>query len=79
MVGGIWERMLCFWSVVVRIGLHGRYILRGYVIYRSTDPSFKDVELVPDGRGAKYLRVPLKDAYGRDARFDKVWEVRYLE
>ena len=25
-----------------------------------------------DGRGAKYLRVPLKDAYGRDARFDKV-------
>ena len=28
MVGGIWERMLCFWSVVVRIGLHGRYILR---------------------------------------------------
>ena len=33
---------------------------------------FKDVELVTDGRGAKYLRVPLKDAYGRDARFDKV-------
>ncbi|CUT08364.1 hypothetical protein JGI9_01590 [Candidatus Kryptonium thompsonii] len=48
------------------------YDFEGYVIYRSTDPSFKDVELVTDGRGAKYLRVPLKDAYGRDARFDKV-------
>jgi len=48
------------------------YDFEGYVIYRSTDPSFKDVELITDGRGAKYLRVPLKDAYGRDARFDKV-------
>jgi hypothetical protein len=48
------------------------YDFEGYVIYRSTDPSFKDVELITDGRGASYLRVPLKDAFGRDARFDRV-------
>jgi len=48
------------------------YDFEGYVIYRSTDPQFKDIELITDGRGARYLRVALKDAFGRDARFDKV-------
>ncbi|MDW8108163.1 MAG: hypothetical protein RMJ81_00730 [Candidatus Kryptonium sp.] len=48
------------------------YDFEGYVIYRSTDPQFKDIELITDGRGAKYLRVPLKDAFGKDARFDKI-------
>ncbi len=48
------------------------YDFEGYVIYRSTDPQFKDIEMITDGKGTKYLRVPVKDAFGRDARFDKI-------
>ncbi len=48
------------------------YDFEGYVIYRSTDPQFRDIELITDGRGVSYLRVPLRDGFGREARFDKV-------
>ena len=58
------------------------YDFEGYVIYRSTDPSFKDVELVTDGRGAKYLRVPLKvyvREVVRNGRWDLGEDVMFLE
>jgi hypothetical protein len=42
----------------------------GYVIYRSTDPSFIDQRVVTDGRGASFLYNPLKDLSGFDAKWD---------
>ncbi|MEW6511440.1 MAG: hypothetical protein AB1428_10815 [Bacteroidota bacterium] len=42
----------------------------GYVIYRSTDPSFNDIQTVTDGRGAQFLLQPLKDVSGVEAKFD---------
>jgi len=42
----------------------------GYVIYRSTDPSFDDIQQITDGRGTRFLSEPLKMTNGRDARFD---------
>ena len=32
----------------------------GYVIYRSTDPAFNDIQTVTDGKGARFLTEPLK-------------------
>ncbi len=48
----------------------------GYVIYRSTDPSFSDIQKVTDGRGSSFLCEPLKDVDGNDAKFDVAtcWE-----
>ncbi len=42
----------------------------GYVIYRSTDPSFNDIQQITDGKGAGFLNDPLKDYKGNDAKFD---------
>ncbi len=42
----------------------------GYVIYRSTDPSFNDIQTVTDGKGAGFLSEPLKDLNGREAKWD---------
>lgn len=42
----------------------------GYVIYRSTDPSFNDVLTITDGKGARFLSEPLKDTRGYDAKWD---------
>lgn len=42
----------------------------GYVIYRSTDPTFTDILKVSDGKGAGFLTEPLKDKNGYDARWD---------
>ncbi|HEX2867938.1 MAG TPA: hypothetical protein VHO03_12890 [Ignavibacteriales bacterium] len=44
----------------------------GYVIYRSTDPTFTDILKISDGKGASFLSEPLKDLQGYDARWDKV-------
>ncbi|MDP4175011.1 MAG: hypothetical protein Q8933_13625 [Bacteroidota bacterium] len=44
----------------------------GYVIYRSTDPTFTDIQTISDGHGAGFLTTPLKDLLGYDARWDKV-------
>jgi hypothetical protein len=42
----------------------------GYVIYRSTDPSFNDIQTITDGKGSGFLCEPLKTSSGKDARFD---------
>jgi hypothetical protein len=42
----------------------------GYVIYRSTDPSFADVQTVTDGRGSAFLSEPLRDVSGHECRWD---------
>lgn len=42
----------------------------GYVIYRSTDPTFNDIQTITDGKGAKFLYEPLKDLNGNECRWD---------
>jgi hypothetical protein len=42
----------------------------GYVIYRSTDPSFNDIQTISDGRGSAFLSEPLKTVDGFEAKFD---------
>jgi hypothetical protein len=42
----------------------------GYVIYRSTDPSFEDIKKITDGKGTTFLNEPLKDANGNEAKWD---------
>lgn len=43
---------------------------QGYVIYRSTDPGFNDIQTITDGKGAKYLSQPLTDLNGVECRWD---------
>ncbi len=33
----------------------------GYVIYRSTDPAFNDIQTITDGKGSGFLNDPLKN------------------
>ena len=42
----------------------------GYVIYRSVDPSFNDIQTITDGKGAQFLTTPLKDITGKEAKWD---------
>lgn len=42
----------------------------GYVIYRSTDPDFGDIQNITDGKGASFLSEPLKDYNGAEAKWD---------
>lgn len=42
----------------------------GYVIYRSTDPGFDDIQTVTDGKGARFLTQPLTDVKGVEAKWD---------
>jgi len=42
----------------------------GYVIYRSTEPSFNDIQTISDGKGSSFLSEPLKTVEGFEAKFD---------
>ncbi len=42
----------------------------GYVIYRSTDPTFNDIQTVTDGKGAKFVYQPLRDLNGNECKWD---------
>ncbi len=42
----------------------------GYVIYRSTDPSFNDIQVITDGKGSGFFSEPLKDIDGFEVKFD---------
>jgi hypothetical protein len=42
----------------------------GYVIYRSTDPNFSDIQKVTDGKGASFLSTPLYTSTGSEAKWD---------
>ncbi len=44
----------------------------GYAIYRSTDPSFLDQQVITDANGSRFLFEPLKTVNGAPARFDLV-------
>lgn len=47
----------------------------GYVIYRSTDPAFGDIQKITDGKGSAFFSTPLKDFEGNEAR----WDVDYRD
>lgn len=42
----------------------------GYVIYRSTDPQFSDINTITDGSGNPLLSKPLTNLNGREAKWD---------
>lgn len=42
----------------------------GYVVYRSTDPSFSDQQAITDINGSKFLFKPLTTEVGVEAKFD---------
>jgi len=42
----------------------------GYMIYRSTDPQFSDINTITDGFGTPLLYSPLTDNLGKVARWD---------
>ncbi len=44
----------------------------GYVIYRSTDPSFLDQQVITDANGSRFLFEPLKTVNGATAKYDQV-------
>ena len=48
------------------------YDFEGYVIYRSTDPSFLDQQTITDANGSRFLFEPLKTVDGASAKFDLV-------
>jgi hypothetical protein len=45
----------------------------GYVIYRSTNPQFSDINLITDGKGTSLLSKPLTDVNGKEAK----WDIKY--
>jgi len=48
----------------------------GYVIYRSLDPNFNDIQTITDGKGSAFLNEPLKTVDGFPAKWDidNEWE-----
>jgi hypothetical protein len=44
----------------------------GYVLYRSTDPSFSDIQTISDGQATPFLSEPLKTYSGIDCKWDLV-------
>jgi len=42
----------------------------GYVLYRSTDYAFSDIQTVTDGKGNAFFSTPLKDIDGTEAKWD---------
>lgn len=42
----------------------------GYVLYRSTDYAFSDIQTVTDGKGNAFFSTPLKDINGMEAKWD---------
>ncbi len=42
----------------------------GYVIYRSPDPQFSDINIITDGSGNPLLSKPLTNRNGREAKWD---------
>ncbi|MFA6439379.1 MAG: hypothetical protein WCX28_08730 [Bacteriovoracaceae bacterium] len=42
----------------------------GYMIYRSTDPQFSDINTITDGFGTPLLYAPLTNSIGKPARWD---------
>ncbi len=44
----------------------------GYVLYRSTDPTFTDIQTISDGKASPFLLEPLKTYGGAECKWDLV-------
>ena len=69
------QRVTLYWDNVAESSfdpITETYDFEGYVIYRSTDPSFLDQQTITDANGSKFLFEPLKTVDGASAKFDVV-------
>ena len=69
------EKVTLYWDDVAESSydpITETYDFEGYVLYRSTDPSFLDQQTITDANGSKFLFEPLKTIDGASARFDLV-------
>jgi len=67
------RKVTLYWDKVAESSfdaVSGENDFEGYVIYRSTDPGFLDIQNITDINGTKFLFEPLKTVTGVDARFD---------
>ena len=46
----------------------------GYVLYRSTDPTFSDIQNISDGKATPFLSEPLKTFAGAECKWDLINE-----
>ena len=69
------QKVTLYWDDVAETSfdpITETYDFEGYVIYRSTDPSFLDQQTITDANGSKFLFEPLKTVDGASAKFDLV-------
>ncbi len=66
------KKVTLFWDKAAESSLDpitGRDF-EGYVLYRSTDESFSDIQVITDGLGSSFLSDPLKKLDGTECRWD---------
>ena len=71
------EKVTLFWDDIAESSydpISEEYDFEGYVIYRSTDPSFLDQQNITDINGSRFLFEPLKTSTGGWAKFDLINE-----
>ncbi|SUZ84968.1 uncharacterized protein METZ01_LOCUS37822 [marine metagenome] len=69
------EKITLYWDDIAEDSfdpITETYDFEGYVIYRSTDPSFLDQQTITDANGSRFLFEPLKTVDGASAKFDLV-------
>lgn len=66
------KRVTLYWDDVAESSVDpiAGHDFEGYVIYRSTDAQFSDINTVTDGKGTPILYEALKNGVGTEARFD---------
>ena len=71
------QKVTLYWDHIAEESLDPisqEYDFEGYVIYRSTDPSFLDQQNITDVNGSRFLFEPLKTSTGGWAKFDLINE-----
>ena len=69
------EKVTLYWDDIAEYSfdpITETYDFEGYVIYRSTDPSFLDQQTITDANGSRFLFEPLKTVDGASAKFDLI-------
>lgn len=69
------EKVTLFWDNVAESSwdpISEEYDFEGYVVYRSTDPSFLDQQNITDINGSRFLFEPLKTETGGWAKWDLI-------
>jgi len=69
------QKVTLFWDDIAESSydpISDEYDFEGYVIYRSTDPSFLDQQNITDINGSRFLFEPLKTVTGGWAKFDLI-------